>query len=146
MSGRGAGKNNVGVVGGAIIAPDALQTVYFHNTVSAWLLAIVLAALTVAGLCVARGVFLFRGTAFAERHPNGIIELLVLLARRTWSVFLFALGIKAGLLAVTLPGGVARGLSTAMSIVVLAQLGLWGASSSPSPSTGMWRADLSRMP
>ena len=101
-----------------MIGSGALQTVYFHNTVGAWLLGVLIAVLTVTALSVAKGLFLLRSAAFADRHHNGIVELPVLIVRRTWSVFLLALGIDAGLVAVTLPGGIAHGLSAAIGVVM----------------------------
>lgn len=120
------GRKCCGEGGGGTIGSEALQAVYFHNTVGAWLLGVMMAVLTVTALSIAKGLFLLRSAAFAERHRNGVVELVVLLVRRTWSFFLLAIGISAGLLAVTLPAGVAHSLSAALGVVMLAQVGLWG--------------------
>lgn len=80
-----------------------LDSIFLGNTVRAWLIALVVAALVTAGLRLIRTVLLHRLRAVAERTRTSLDDTVVGVIDNTKSWFLLFLGLWAGSRWLTLP-------------------------------------------
>jgi small-conductance mechanosensitive channel len=101
-----------------------LEHEYYHNTVSAWVTALAIAAVVFFGLVVVRQLarrFLDRAAAAGHIHP-----LAEDLAKRTRFLFLLALALAVASLGLTLPAAWKAGISDFLFVAFCLQVALWG--------------------
>ena len=105
---------------------EALDRVYYHNSLRAWGIALAIALGTFVGLMLARWLLVGRLTAIAKRTATAVDDMLVELVARTRPYFVAAVAIVIGSRWLTFPPSTDRHLATALLIVALAQIGAWG--------------------
>jgi len=103
---------------------DILEQTFWGNTLKAWLTALAVAVSVFLGLNVLKLVLRRRLLAWVQRTETYLDDLVVDLFGRTRHLFLVALAIYAGSLALTLPR-IGPGLRTIMVVLFLIQAGLW---------------------
>jgi small-conductance mechanosensitive channel len=104
-----------------------LDYVFYANPVRAWLLALLVAGAAFAGLQIARGLLLRQLQRLARRTRNAVDDVLAdaLRATRVW--FLVLVSLWAGSLLLVLPETIREVASTVAVLVILVQMGIWGA-------------------
>jgi small-conductance mechanosensitive channel len=105
---------------------EALDRVYYHNSVSAWGIASAIALGTFVVLMLARWLLVGRLAAIAKRTTTIADDILVELATKTRPYFLATASVVIGSRWLTLPPSTDRYLATAVLIVALLQIGVWG--------------------
>lgn len=103
-----------------------LDLVYYGNPLSVWLIAILIAAVTIAVLSVFKHLVTRHLAARAERTATDLRDPLADLLGRTGWYFLLALSIAAGAQVLDLPRAPGRLVSTAVVLAVLLQAAVWG--------------------
>jgi small-conductance mechanosensitive channel len=98
---------------------------YYGNTVRTWLIALVVALATLAGLSALRRLIGWRLASPA--HPSRVVHDVArdILAGTRW-YFRLALAVYAGALVLDLPATPSRLLGGAVVVAVLIQAGVWG--------------------
>lgn len=108
-------------------SPDAfLDYVWYHNTVQAWLIAAIAAAVIFLVLLVVRRVLLAHLGRVAARTANRLDDLLVELVSRTRTYVLLLLALAIAGRSLVLPAGMMSVLADAGKLVLLLQAALWG--------------------
>ncbi len=105
---------------------DLLNAAFARNTLREWLLAIATMVLVALVLSAARTILAGRAGAYGTRRPGGAAELLALLLRRTWTLFIAAVAVDGAMFMLPLPDRAAHAVAAAATIVILLQVGVWG--------------------
>jgi small-conductance mechanosensitive channel len=103
-----------------------LSTVYYRNSLGAWLTAAGIALGAAVLFLLIRHFAVARLEALSKRTKNDWDDLAVRLLRRTRAYFLFFLGVRIAAEFLVLPAEARRGLRLATVILVLVQGAVWG--------------------
>jgi len=104
---------------------ELLDTTFYHNTVSRWLLAAGVAAVVYVLLRLVLRTVRGRFTALAGRTQTDWDDVFVHALGRTRRVFLFVLAVYAGSASLELPPRLAGVLRTVTVLVAVFQVGVW---------------------
>lgn len=104
---------------------EFLEWTYYSNSVRAWLLAVLFAALVLLGLLAVRAIAERQLARLAVRTETDVDDVLVAALRRTRPWFLATISVWAGSLSLVLPQRLAEVLSTLAILVTLVQIGIW---------------------
>lgn len=102
-----------------------LDTVFLQNSLTNWLAALGTAAGALVVLLAVRRVLVSRLTAFAQRTATEWDDLIAAALGRTRLLFLVAVSLLAGSLALDLPGRAATSLRALLVLAVAFQVGTW---------------------
>ena len=108
--------------------PSFLSETFLNNSVQQWLIGLGVAVATFLLLLTARRVISRRIHTYAARTATDIDDLFADLLRRTRWYFILLAGMYAGSHVLTLSEGAGRFLGLIFEIVLLLQVGVWGAS------------------
>lgn len=103
-----------------------LDKTFLNNSLGSWITAFLAGAVTLVVLRVLRRILIRRLAAVAERTPTEIDDFIVDLLRRIKTLFLFALALYVASLFLLLPPQIRKLLDTAIIIVLLFQVAIWG--------------------
>jgi len=107
--------------------PEFLDRSWYGVTARAWLIALATAIGVSALLLLARRLLSSRLEAVARRTDTAVDDVLLELVRRTHALTIVVLTVAVALRAVTIPAGASLALGRVVRVVLLVQLGLWGA-------------------
>jgi small-conductance mechanosensitive channel len=102
-----------------------LEQTFLENTLTAWLAALVAAAIVFLVLSILKRIIARRVFAWVKGTSTDLDDLVVDLFGRTWYLFLIAVSIYTGSLFLALPQ-IEPLLSTVMVTLFLAQAAVWG--------------------
>jgi len=107
--------------------PDVIDTLVLHNSLKAWLTAVISAVVLFVLLLLLRRLLVSRLGALAARTTNQFDDMAVELIKRTRTWVLVAVALFFGLRGLTWPDTFSRYLDSTARLVLLWQVGLWGA-------------------
>ena len=107
--------------------PRLIDTLVLHNSLEAWLTALITAAVIFVLLAIVRRLAVSRLGALAARTTNQFDDMAVELIRRTRTWVLLAVAVFFGFRGLAWPDTFSRYLDGAARLVLLWQVGLWGA-------------------
>lgn len=105
-----------------------LDRQFLHNSLQAWLLAGITAAVVLVLGVLLRQLLVSRIGAIAARTSNQVDDMFVELIRDTRTWIIVALALFAGLTQLAMPDRIAKYLEAAAKLALLWQAALWGAS------------------
>lgn len=111
----------------ATLVPDVVDTLVLHNSLKAWLTAVITTAVLFVLFLLLRRLLVSRLGVLAARTTNQFDDMAVELIKRTRTWVLVAVAIFLGIRGLTWPDTVTRYLDGAARLVLLWQIGLWGA-------------------
>lgn len=111
----------------AALVPDVIDTLVLHNSLKAWLTAVITAVLIFVLFALLRRLLVSRLGALAARTTNQFDDMAVELIKRTRTWVLVAVAIFLGFRGLNWPDALTRYLDGAARLVLLWQIGLWGA-------------------
>ena len=98
---------------------------FWGNSISVWLLALVVAAAVAGALWFARGVIRGRAAKAAARTANRWDDLVVAVLERTRMWFLLGTGLYAGSWFILLPEATRSAVNRAAAVLLILQSGFW---------------------
>ncbi|MGC1388093.1 MAG: mechanosensitive ion channel family protein [Steroidobacteraceae bacterium] len=105
------------------------EHVFYGNTVASWVAAGIVAAVVWAGLWILRRLIASRHTQYSTADRPTPIRVIFYLLGNTKQFLFLAIALKAGQEILTLPADVQHGVSIAVLMLILLQVGLWAARS-----------------
>jgi small-conductance mechanosensitive channel len=105
---------------------DALETVYFNNTLLQWIIAVGLAVVSYLVIQAVKLLVMRRLAAVAERTASQIDDVLVEVIKRTNWFVIVIVSLYFGSLFLTLPDNVVHILRVIVTVVFFLQVALWG--------------------
>ncbi len=103
-----------------------LEKTFYNNTVQQWIIAIIIAILSLVVIRILRGVILHRLRVISEKTTTEIDDLITDLLQRTKFFLLLAVAIYIGSLALSLPQTLKAVITKVVIIAILAQGAIWG--------------------
>jgi small-conductance mechanosensitive channel len=105
---------------------QVLDSIYYDNTVQAWLIAAAIGVAVTLGLNLFVAILARRLRTISERTSNDIDDIAVSVIDRTKFLFLLFLGVWAGSRALVLPSAVHWAIRLFGVIAVVLQVAAWG--------------------
>ncbi len=102
-----------------------MSSIYFGNSIRAWLIAGLIAAVIYAVLAIARRLLISRLGALAARTETDIDDAIVDLIKNTRAFFIAAVAVGAALRGLEVHAKLVGPLSALLQLLVLVQVGLW---------------------
>jgi small-conductance mechanosensitive channel len=102
-----------------------MSSIYFGNSIRAWLIAGLIAAVIYAVLAIARRLLISRLGALAARTETDIDDAIVGLIKNTRAFFIAAVAVGAALRGLEVHAKLVGPLSALLQLLVLVQVGLW---------------------
>lgn len=103
-----------------------LATVFYQNSILAWLIAAGVLLVVMGALLLLRRLLLNRATKLAARTTTRFDDLLVNILGHTHTLFLFVVALSAASLALVLPKGVPVYIRMALGAAFIIQMLIWG--------------------
>lgn len=102
-----------------------MSSIYFGNSIRAWLIAGLIATVIYAVLAIARRLLISRLGALAARTETDIDDAIVDLIKNTRAFFIAAVAVGAALRGLEVHAKLVGPLSALLQLLVLVQVGLW---------------------